>query len=912
MALAIVDEALQKDYASGVVGVRGAPDRALEADVQHRGQLVRIRPAESALAVREVLTEKPDDGWLVVVTDRDDNDLGAGILSHFVWQRLRSPDPWEAVRHRFSASGIDPALTQVLESRELAAGLLAAAPPSGWPAAPAGVLTRRHALAAVAAAHLDLERDGIDALSVLRWTMRPGSVAAVATLREVAGDRLCDETLVWLADQAGSASECVAALLRQGEIGEVVPMGIVSSLLVSPNLGSSDLDHQAQMAMVRLESRWGTARPSPRSIHALGTATTALLADLVHDRRWADSVDRVLGRADEIVVQIQAEALAGFSDLLPRGLRRRVHRVAEYLQRVPSADATSPVWVDVEEAWARVQSHALSTSSARELAPFSAAVRLTRWLSTDTRTPTDLVDAARSHMADGAWVDAAVNDALAGADDEGMAAGLAAVAGTAQERRRVEERAFAQQLAAATRTLESVGRLTSDDAHAAVWTIEKLLPDVVMPMAKTAPVLLLVMDGMSAATATEIVDDAIAQHGWFEAALPETESDARAAAIAALPTLTSVSRASLLAGRLTTGEQGSERRDYDGLTSSAGKIRAALFHKKDVDTRTAGWAISDDVGRAISDHDLPLVTVVLNTIDDALDRSDPAGTTWTADAVKHLEPLLTRARAAGRTVIMTADHGHIVERRAGTQRSYPGADSGRSRPVGGAVEAGEVEVSGPRVLTPDHRAVLAVDDTLRYGPLKAGYHGGASAAEVVVPVIALVGDPESNPHSLRLLPPQAPVWWLTGAAAVPSITESSPRSTETLSALATASATGPTLFDEVLAAADDSTDTSGGETLGRLVVGSAVYSAQRAVTGRLIVTDDQVAKLVDTLVAGSGRISEVLAATAVGLNTIRLRGALAQMQQLLNVEGYAVLGTDATSRAVTLDIALVKEQFEIR
>ena len=621
MALAIVDEALQKDYASGVVGVRGAPDRALKADVQHRGQLVRIRPAESALAVREVLTERPDGGWLVVVTDRDDHDLGAGILSHFVWQRLRSPDPWEAVRHRFSASGIDPALTQVRESRELAAGLLAAAPPSGWPAAPAGVLTRRHALAAVAAAHLDLERDGIDALSVLRWTMRPGSVAAVATLREVAGDRLCDETLVWLADQAGSASECVAALLRQGEIGEVVPMGIVSSLLVSPNLGSSDLDHQAQMAMVRLESRWGTARPSSRSIHALGAATTALLADLVHDRRWADSVDRVLGRADEIVVQIQAEALAGFSDLLPRGMRRRVHRVAECLQRVPSADATSQVWTDVEEAWNTVQSHALSASSARELAPFSAAVRLTRWLSTDTRTPVDLVDAVRSHMADGAWVDAAVNDALTGADDERLAAGLAGVAGAAQERRRGEERAFAQQLAAATLTLESVGRLSAGDGGSTVWTIENLLPDVVMPMAKVAPVLMLVMDGMSAATATEIVDDAIARHGWFEAALPETEGDARAAALAALPTLTSVSRASLLAGRLTTGEQGNERRDHDALTRSSGKIRASLFHKKDVDTRTPGWAISDDVGRAISDRDLPLVTVVLNTIDDALDHA---------------------------------------------------------------------------------------------------------------------------------------------------------------------------------------------------------------------------------------------------------------------------------------------------
>jgi hypothetical protein len=35
-----------------------------------------------------------------------------------------------------------------------------------------------------------------------------------------------------------------------------------------------------------------------------------------------------------------------------------------------------------------------------------------------------------------------------------------------------------------------------------------------------------------------------------------------------------------------------------------------------------------------------LVTCVLNTIDDTLDRSDPGGTEWGADAVKHLAPLL--------------------------------------------------------------------------------------------------------------------------------------------------------------------------------------------------------------------------------------------------------------------------------
>ncbi len=233
MALAIVDEARAKDYSTGVIGLRGAPERALDVEVQHEGQLVRVRAAESALAMREVLAERDGADWLVVVTDRDDEDLGAGLLAHLVWQRLRSPDPWEAVRHRFAASGIDPALTQVPDSRELATGLLAAAPPGGWPAAPAGILTRNHAFSAVAAAHLDLESEAVDVLAVLRWTMRPGSVTAVATLRESMGDRLVDETLAWIARQAGSAAEPVLALLRQGDLTDVVPMGIVAELLTA-------------------------------------------------------------------------------------------------------------------------------------------------------------------------------------------------------------------------------------------------------------------------------------------------------------------------------------------------------------------------------------------------------------------------------------------------------------------------------------------------------------------------------------------------------------------------------------------------------------------------------------------------------------------------------------------------------
>ena len=50
------------------------------------------------------------------------------------------------------------------------------------------------------------------------------------------------------------------------------------------------------------------------------------------------------------------------------------------------------------------------------------------------------------------------------------------------------------------------------------------------------------------------------------------------------------------------------------------------------------------------------------------------------------------------------------------------------------------------MLRHDGRAVLAVDERLRYGPLKAGYHGGGAPAEAVVPVAVLV--PGAVPESV--------------------------------------------------------------------------------------------------------------------------------------------------------------------
>ena len=93
----------------------------------------------------------------------------------------------------------------------------------------------------------------------------------------------------------------------------------------------------------------------------------------------------------------------------------------------------------------------------------------------------------------------------------------------------------------------------------------------------------------------------------------------------------------------------------------------------------------------------------------------------------------------------------------------PTISSGRSRAATEPAGDGEVLVTGRRVLLHDGRAVLAVDEQLRYGPLKAGYHGGGAPAEAVVPVAVLVPGAVPDGAELTLAPPQEPAWWIDPA-----------------------------------------------------------------------------------------------------------------------------------------------------
>ncbi|HUZ23718.1 MAG TPA: BREX-2 system phosphatase PglZ, partial [Streptosporangiaceae bacterium] len=336
---ALLDQARRKDYRSGVLGVRARPEWTAAPTFTHADVQVRVMPCVSALAVREALLERVRGQWLVVLTDRPDEDLGAGVLSHLVWHRLRTPDPWDAVRDRFAASGIDPALTATADDREIAVGLLAAAPPSGWPPAPGGVLTRDHAMSSVAAAHLELTDPVIDATSVLAWTADPALMTRVADLRGLAGDALAGSVLGWAAGRAGLAGRPLLHLLRTGEARDAVPLGLVAGLLSEDgavsgtgNGGSAGRGPEAmQLAregLIRLEPRLGGAAPPAAVLRSWAAESATVIAGMLQDPASRGNGESLLARADELLAASLAAGLADGSDLLPSGLTRRFAALA--------------------------------------------------------------------------------------------------------------------------------------------------------------------------------------------------------------------------------------------------------------------------------------------------------------------------------------------------------------------------------------------------------------------------------------------------------------------------------------------------------------------------------------------------------------------------------------------------------
>jgi hypothetical protein len=378
--------------------------------------------------------------------------------------------------------------------------------------------------------------------------------------------------------------------------------------------------------------------------------------------------------------------------------------------------------------------------------------------------------------------------------------------------------------------------------------------------------------------------------------------------VATLPTVTSASRTSLLAGRLGVGAQAEERAGFARhpelrQVSSAGRP-PVLFHKAGL-VAANGAALPDPIRAAVADPDQRVVGVVVNSVDDHLARGDQINVGWDLASLGPLAWLLDAAAEADRMVVLTADHGHVLDQGRSLARPQPTEGGERWRTTATPPQDGEIVVTGPRVLLGGGEVVLPVDERIRYGPPKHGYHGGATPEEVLVPVEVLA---RRLPPGWAYQPVATPPWWdeATGSLVAagrlaPPVTTAPPAATRAKPS------PQPSLFEPVPAPEPRPRVAT---WVDALLVSPAFTAHRGAVRLPRPLPDDRLRPYLDGLAANGGAIALPALAATTGEPPGTLRMTLSVVQRLLNLDGAEILAVrdDGT---VVCNVDLLALQFDL-
>ena len=898
------------------IGLPALDDAATEpAALRIGSEELPVAPCRSVLALRERLVDLPTDGPpLVVLTDLPPTDLGEDVLARLARRKLFSIEAWQLVKERFKAQYVDPRLA---DRHEWAArALLDAEPETGYSPAPSGFLDAETAWRRLFEALAGIPRGERDPEALLAWALDGDAVQTLDALPEAVRTGLA----VAAEDSAGRTARAI--LECAGRLGRrAVSVGLVARVLFQAD-GKGD--ERAARARGKLEALLG--------LHDLDAALAGgwtAAAERVVRRRLAPpakaasaeaegpgphgAVEAVLADADDLIRTLGAEDLAGRSSILRASLEQRLAALGRELAAFVTGEAHA-LPDPLRDAAARVLDHALAAGRPSRADGVEMALRLSGWLAARRRG--DAADgrgfggAARGYAREGGFVDRARARLWDGAPSPVVAEAYAALAQQADEAREQENRAFGGLLA---------GWPGAGPHERSLLGVEAVLDRCVAPLARAQPVLLLVVDAMSMAVFRELEYD-LTWRGWIE--LVAEDAPERPVVVAALPTVTEVSRTSLLCGAVAAGNAAKEKDGFarhDGLRSAcAPGAPPVLFHKGDL--REAGAArVSPRVAEAVADPDRRVVGVVINAVDDHLAKGDQVPVPWTARYIGPLEDLLEACRSSGRVVVLASDHGHVLERGT-TLRDVAEGGAERWRPASGPPADDEVLLQGPRVVAEGGRLLAPWSERVRFGMKKNGYHGGASPQEVVLP-LGVFALPETTAQlaGWREAGPEEPAWWRWrgGTDAAPTSTPPGPNrggdvaSTEAAEPRPSAPGRRPPHRGEtgdLLADLEPEAPRPPETWIDRLF-STDLFAEQRKQAARTALPDERIRAILAALDARGGKLTLPALAESLGVPLFRLGGIVSALRRVLNVDGYAVLSVDESSETVEMNRGLLDTQF---
>lgn len=841
----------------------GAPRQALAyawphpwsggESIEVAGRTLPLRYCRSNLEVREALATEGDTPAVLLI-GLPENTLGQDILARLARHRLLHVDRWQLVQDAYGVRQVDPRLfpLQWLPSMLLDAVAV-------WQQATSPVLTLEDALGACLASlfGLPVEQPGLDDLARTcednhaRWL-------AIAPDHRVHFVR-------HLVERFGSLAEALVAAMENGNGHAITAIGLACDVLYADQ---AEKLPELRDARVRLESRLGG--------HRLKTADGKHWARLAQDlavRLPAPTRIEVERMASELLQAIGASGYLELSSVLSLGLDARLDRLGESIERFLR---TSDALAEVEAAMTCVLAHRFTPRDHPGPEAARMAARLCRSLSDGVAAANPVAH----YLEHGAWQDWA-RRALRGVRPERFARAVTKLLDNVAIARQSHDEAFAGALLATLRLGEMPRELTP---------VESALGQVVAPLASHSPLLLVVLDGMSADVSLAM-SQSLLSRGWSAWA----RRGEPLALLATVPSVTEFSRSSLLSGRLARGVA---RQEAQMFAAHEGLRRASrsgqppqLFHKAGVEQ---SHQLSPEVASAIDDTSSQVVAVVINAIDDALAKSDQVRIDWDIETIPLLAEVLDHAGRAGRAVILTSDHGHVLERASTLVQGDVGE---RFRTAATPAAEGELLADGPRVRALMESAIVVPwREDIRYAVKKNGYHGGVSRQEMIVP-LGIWMPPGLELPEVAYLPmvPAKPRWWDVDGQVVPpqSVTSQPPakRKAEGASADLFAPRQASGLADALVA--------------------SSFFGHQQARVGRVALDPQRVAVLVQALEDGGGRARIEKLARAIEMPAVRMRGVVSILQRTLNIDGFPVVTFEQATGTVLLDLPLLRTQFQL-
>lgn len=865
---------------SRVVALRHAGSWTGPDTLKICGEDYAVIPCLSDLQIREALGQLEQDNRPgILLCDVDPATVGEDVLARLVRRQIHHLQKDETLRGLFNARSVD---ARILSSSALVKALMSGA---GYAPAPGGTLDLQFAWKALLKAQLGFDVPEVSFAELLRWTTIPSGRAALLKM----APELRSELARWLAPNDGEAPRHLFRALESELGSDLVALGLLLGLLINAEQGNLA---DAHAASARLEQYFGNEPLDQPTRQAWYQAASALFEKLAETEVF--QAQGVIQHLDSLIGRIRLQACAHLSAHSLLGLEQRLAAAGEAIGKASEAASDTQVAV-ARAALDRVAQHRQAAYYEVRQRRLQMGLRLVLWLRANTLPePTSTLSQLTDYYAiEGGFIDWARTTVVESDPNPQIRDALQSIMERVDRRWNLFQQWFAERLQ----------KWSADGAGLEkALLIEDVLWTMVAPIARRHPALLIVLDGMSQAVFRELISDLI-RRNWVELAAPA--EDVPHTVLATIPSITEISRRALLSGQLPPPAKGSEKADFSGSDRLIGQIgkKPQLFLKGDL-LEAGRIGLAGEVRQALANSGCNLVGVVVNAVDDSLGSSDQTSYSWTLDQLGPLHELIRIASESGRVVILTSDHGHVLDEGSRLVRQPQPESGDRYRLPGGPLGEGEMEFHGPRI-----RAAVGADSVIalaalrcRYQGKRRGYHGGVCPAEMVIPCVALRSSNTDVSKLWEDLPPYEPEWWSLRAES------SSPVKVEAKKPVASHRHPGqkqPELFPRAVEAPG-----AVSEWIDQLFQ-SSIYQQQTRAAVRGAPEVAQFKRFLSLLDQRNGRMQRGHLAQQLAMPLLRVDGQIQNYRRLLNVDGYDVLAYDQPTETIVLNIELLKDQFEL-